>query len=86
MILAAITGFAIYHGKIFYLIQAPGPFNWVNTLLGSESYTRIAHILIMWCFIIFLVIHVYLSVMNSLVKGDESFTSIFTGNKLPVDH
>jgi len=24
--------------------------------------------------------------MNSLVKRDKSFTSIFTGFKLPVDH
>jgi len=86
MILATISGFAIYHGKIFLLIQAPGPFNWLNTLIGGESYMRLAHILIMWCFIIFLVIHVYLSIMNSLVKRDESFTSIFTGYKLPVDH
>jgi Ni/Fe-hydrogenase 1 B-type cytochrome subunit len=86
MVLAAITGFAIYHGKIFLLIQAPGPFAWVNHLLGSESYTRLAHILIMWCFIVFFFIHVYLSIMNSLVKRDESFTSIFTGFKQPVDH
>ncbi len=86
VILAAITGFAIYHGKIFLLIQAPGPFAWVNTLLGSESYTRLAHIFIMWCFIVFMIIHVYLSWMNSAVKKDNSFTSIFTGYKLPVDH
>ena len=86
MILAAISGFAIYHGKIFLLIQAPGPFGWLNHLVGGESYMRLIHIGIMWCFIVFMVIHVYLCIMNSLVKGDESFTSIFTGYKLPVDH
>jgi Ni/Fe-hydrogenase 1 B-type cytochrome subunit len=86
MILAAISGFAIYHGKIFLLIQAPGPFAWLNHLVGGESYMRLIHIGIMWCFIVFMVIHVYLCIMNSLVKGDESFTSIFTGYKLPVDH
>ena len=86
MVLAALTGFAIYHGKIFLMVDSQAAFGWVNHLMGSESYTRIAHILIMWCFIVFLFIHVYLSVMNSLVKRDESFTSIFTGNKLPVDH
>ena len=86
VILAAVTGFAIYHGKIFLLIDSQAAFGWVNHLLGSESYTRIVHILIMWCFIVFLVIHVYLSWMNSAVKGDKSFTSIFTGYKLPVDH
>ena len=86
MVLAAVTGFAIYHGKIFLLIDSQATFGWVNHMLGSESYTRIAHILIMWCFIVFMVIHVYLSWMNSAVKKDNSFTSIFTGYKLPVDH
>ena len=86
IVLAAITGFAIYHGKIFLVISSQGAFGWVNHLLGSESYTRLVHIGLMWCFIVFMVIHVYLCVMNSLVKRDESFTSIFTGYKLPVDH
>ena len=86
MVLAAVTGFAIYHGKIFLFVDAQATFGWVNHLMGSESYTRIAHILIMWCFIVFMIIHVYLSWMNSAVKRDESFTSIFTGYKLPVDH
>lgn len=86
VVLSAVTGFAIYHGKIFLLIDSQAAFGWVNHLMGSESYTRIAHILIMWCFIVFLFIHVYLSWMNSAVKRDESFTSIFTGYKKPVDH
>lgn len=86
VLLSAVTGFAIYHGNIFLLVDSQAAFGWVNHLMGSESYTRIAHILIMWCFIVFLVIHVYLSWMNSAVKRDESFTSIFTGYKLPVDH
>ncbi len=86
IVLAAVTGFAIYHGKIFLFINSQAAFGWVNHLLGGESYTRVAHILIMWCFIVFMIIHVYLSWMNSAVKKDESFTSIFTGYKLPVDH
>jgi Ni/Fe-hydrogenase 1 B-type cytochrome subunit len=86
MVLAAVTGFAIYHGKILLIIDSQAAFGWVNHLLGGESYTRVAHILIMWCFIVFMIIHVYLSWMNSAVKKDKSFTSIFTGYKLPVDH
>lgn len=86
IILAAITGFAIYHGKILLLIDSQAAFGWLNHLVGGESYMRLIHIGIMWCFIVFMVIHVYLCVMNSLVKRDESFTSIFTGYKLPVDH
>ena len=86
IILAAITGFAIYHGKILLLINSQAAFGWLNHLVGGESYMRLIHIGFMWCFIVFMVIHVYLCVMNSLVKRDESFTSIFTGYKLPVDH
>jgi Ni/Fe-hydrogenase 1 B-type cytochrome subunit len=86
MVLAAVTGFAIYHGNILLVIDSQAAFGWVNHLLGGESYTRIAHILIMWCFIVFMVIHVYLSWMNSAVKKDNSFTSIFTGYKLHSDH
>jgi Ni/Fe-hydrogenase 1 B-type cytochrome subunit len=86
MVLAAVTGFAIYHGNILLVIDSQAAFGWVNHLLGGESYTRVAHILIMWCFIVFMIIHVYLSWMNSAVKKDNSFTSIFTGYKLHVDH
>ena len=39
--------------------RAPDSFRWVNSLLGGESYTRIWHILSMWFFIIFVLIHVY---------------------------
>jgi Ni,Fe-hydrogenase I cytochrome b subunit len=86
MVLAAVTGFAIYHGNILLVIDSQAAFGWVNVLLGGESITRIIHILIMWCFIVFMIIHVYLSWMNSAVKKDNSFTSIFTGYKLHVDH
>jgi Ni/Fe-hydrogenase 1 B-type cytochrome subunit len=86
IILAAISGFAIYHGKILLLIDSQAAFGWLNHFVGGESYMRLIHIGFMWCFIVFMVIHVYLCVMNSLVKRDESFTSIFTGYKLPVDH
>ena len=86
VVLSAVTGFAIYHGKILMFIDSQAAFGWVNHLLGGEAITRILHVLIMWCFIIFMIIHVYLSWMNSAVKRDESFTSIFTGYKLPVDH
>jgi len=86
MVLAAISGFAIYHGKILLLIDSQAAFGWLNHLVGGESYMRLIHIGIMWCFIVFMVIHVYLSWMNSAVKKDNSFTSIFTGYKLHVDH
>jgi Ni/Fe-hydrogenase 1 B-type cytochrome subunit len=82
IVFEALTGLALYHGKAFGFIPAPDAFRWVSSMLGGESYTRIWHILVMWFFIIFVVIHVYMSAMISAVNKDKTFTSIFTGFKL----
>jgi len=82
IIFSALTGFAIYHGNVFGIIPAETGFRWVITLLGGESYTRMWHIITMWYFIIFMVIHVYMSIMINFVNKDGTFMSIFTGYKL----
>jgi Ni/Fe-hydrogenase 1 B-type cytochrome subunit len=81
IIFTAITGAAMYHGRPF-LIFPMESFRWVNNLLGGESYTRIWHILAMWYFIIFLLIHVYLAITISMINKDRTLSSIFTGYKL----
>lgn len=82
IIFTALTGGALYHGRPFLILRAPGSFQWVSSLLGGESYTRIWHILAMWFFIIFLLIHVYMSIMITMINKDKTFFSIFTGYKL----
>lgn len=82
IIFTALTGAAIYHGRLFGVILAPASFQWVSSLLGGESYTRIWHILAMWFFIIFMMIHVYMSLMINMINKDGTFWSIFTGYKL----
>jgi Ni/Fe-hydrogenase 1 B-type cytochrome subunit len=82
IIFTALTGGAIYHGRVFLVLTAPDSFRWVSNLLGGESYTRIWHILAMWFFIIFMLIHVYMSIMISMINKDKTFSSIFTGYKL----
>ena len=82
IIFTALTGGALYHGKFLMIVPAPGAFRWVSSLLGGESYTRIWHILAMWYFIVFLLIHVYLAISITLVNKDRTLTSIFTGYKL----
>ncbi len=77
----ALTGAAIYHGRPFAVFPE-GSFRWVNLLLGGESYTRIWHILFMWYFIVFVLIHMYLAVSITLINKDKTLTSIFTGYKL----
>ena len=82
IIFTGLTGGAIYHGNLFGFITCPDSFRWVNAMLGGESYTRIWHILTMWYFIIFVLVHMYMAIMISMVNKDKSFTSIFTGYKL----
>ena len=82
IIFTAITGAALYKGMAFGLINTTESFRWVNAMLGGESYTRIWHYLSMWIFIIFVAIHVYMSILASAVNKDKTFTSIFTGYKL----
>ncbi len=77
-----LTGGALYHGNLFWIIKSPDSFQWVNSLLGGESSTRLWHVLLMWYFIIFVLVHMYLALSISLINRDRTFTSIFTGYKL----
>ncbi len=81
IIFTAFTGAAVYHGRLF-LVFPMDSFRWVSRLLGGESYTRLWHILAMWYFIVFVLIHMYLAISISVINKDRTFTSIFTGYKL----
>ena len=82
IVFTALTGAAIYHGNLFGIIPCPDSFRWVSRMLGGESITRIMHILAMWVFIVFAVIHMYMAFMIGWVNKDRTFTSIFTGYKV----
>jgi Ni/Fe-hydrogenase 1 B-type cytochrome subunit len=82
IIFTALTGAALYHGKLFWILSCPDSFRWVSSMLGGESYTRIWHILAMWYFIVFVLIHMYLALSITMINKDRTFTSIFTGYKL----
>ena len=82
IVVAALTGGALYQGNIFGFIQAPDSFLWVTALLGGDPATRSVHILSMWFFIVFVLIHVYMSIMTTMVNKDKTLTSILTGYKL----
>jgi Ni/Fe-hydrogenase 1 B-type cytochrome subunit len=77
----ALTGFALYRGRVFGILPAPDSFMWVNALLGGESYTRIWHYLAMWVFLITVAIHVYMAAITAWTNRDHTFRSIFTGYK-----
>ncbi len=86
IVIMALTGCALYHGRLFNLIACPDSFGWVNTAMGGEPNTRLLHLAITWFFIIFTLIHVYMSLMISMVNKDRSMTSIITGYKLKTRH
>ncbi len=77
ILVQAATGFALYSG-------APvlhDAFNWINRLLGGEAYTRTLHYVVTWIFVVFIPIHVYLGILQTVEKKDSAFFSIFTGYK-----
>jgi len=77
ILLQAATGFAIYGGAPFL----HNLFNWINSLLGGETYTRVAHYIITWIFVIFIPIHIYMGILQTVERKDSTFFSIFTGYK-----
>lgn len=85
IVFMALTGFALYRGSVFGFIQAPEAFEWVNTLLGGRSFTRVWHFLGMWVFLITIAVHVYMAAIMGWVQQDHTFRSIFTGYKLRTD-
>lgn len=84
IVFMALTGFALYHGTVFGLIKGPDAFEWVDTLLGGRSYTRVWHFLGMWLFLITIANHVYMAVSGAWIQRDHGFRSMFTGYKLKV--
>jgi Ni/Fe-hydrogenase 1 B-type cytochrome subunit len=86
IVIMTLTGCALYHGRLFSLVQCPDNFLWVNTMLGGEPNTRLLHLAVTWFFLIFTIIHVYMSLMISAVNHDRSMTSIITGYKLKTHH
>lgn len=67
----------------FYLRLPESGFwqNWGVTLFGTQQYARYLHHLLMWYFLIFALIHIYLTIWNDLKNPDGIISSIFTGYK-----
>lgn len=73
----------------FYLLFEPSShtflgqlFAWVPKVFGGDSFeVRSWHHIVMWFFIIFVVIHVYMSARDSIMGKNKTLTSIFTGYK-----
>ena len=74
-----VTGLALYAlyepRHWFYRWFMP-----LNDLIGIP-YVRLVHLIGMWCFIIFAMIHVYLSILSGNVDRDGTISSMFSGGR-----
>lgn len=74
-----ITGFALYGEGLGLGSWADTWFGWAIPLLGGSQETRMLHILGMWLFIVFAIIHIYMAVRADIMGSKSSVSSIISG-------
>jgi Ni/Fe-hydrogenase 1 B-type cytochrome subunit len=78
-----VTGFAL-HGEALGLGSwADSWFGWVIPLLGGSQSTRMWHLLGMWLFIVFSIIHIYMAWRAEFMGPQSSVKTIINGWRTP---
>jgi Ni/Fe-hydrogenase b-type cytochrome subunit len=80
-----LTGFALYGqanpGGFFHVTTG-----WVTGLLGGLQYVRLTHHLLTWFFLIFIPIHIYLTLRVDVLENTGTVSSMVSGGRfLPRD-
>lgn len=97
-VLAQLTYFFImWVGSVFMILTglalqgeiAPGGFqerwfSWLIPLWGQSYTLRMAHHLIAWAFIVFIIVHLYLVIRQELLDDDGTVSSIISGYKFVI--
>ena len=78
-IFQVVTGFALYAPMSDAWL--PQLFAWVVPAMGGDGNVRIWHHLVTWFFIVFSLIHVYLSVFHEVVEAEGEISSMVSGSK-----
>ncbi|HSH76578.1 MAG TPA: Ni/Fe-hydrogenase, b-type cytochrome subunit [Longimicrobiales bacterium] len=77
-LLQVTTGFYLYGlsdtGGFFFAV-----FGWVGPLLGGAQIVRFLHHVLTWLWLVFIPIHVYLTVRSDVLHRESRITSIVTG-------
>lgn len=73
------TGFALYAPMSDFWL--PHAFAWVTALMGGDASVRLWHHAATWLFIVFTLIHIYLSVFHDVVEGRGEISSMVSGVK-----
>jgi len=74
-----VTGFGLYAPMSESWF--PQLFAWVVPLMGGDGNVRLWHHLAAWFFIVFALVHVYLSVFHDAVEGEGEISSMIGGVK-----
>lgn len=79
-IIQVVTGFFLYG------LSNPGgfffeAFGWVGTLLGGNQVVRFVHHVVTWLWLMFIPVHVYLSVRSDVLHRESTISSIVSGNR-----
>ena len=85
----AATIFQVVTGFGLYAAMSASPvahaFAWIVPLMGGDMAVRQWHHLATWFFVVFSVVHIYLSVYHDYVEGHGEISSIVSGAKF-VEH
>lgn len=80
-IVMIFTGYYLYFEPQFES-KLGGFFSHFGVIFGGDSFTvRSVHHLVAWCFVIFIVIHVYMAFRDDWLTRNGAISSIFTGYK-----
>lgn len=82
----ALTLFMVVTGFSLYGLHNPGGFfyewfGWVGRLLGGAQGVRFWHHVLTWAFLIFIPLHIYLSLRSDVMEKAGTMSSIFSGGK-----
>lgn len=73
------TGFALYGEGLGLGSWADSWFGWVFVWLGDAQNVRMWHLLGMWLFIVFSILHIYMAVRADIMTRQSSVSSILNG-------
>ena len=74
-----VTGFALYGEGLGLGSWADSWFGWVFIWLGDAQNVRMWHILGMWLFIVFSILHIYMAIRADIMTRQSSVSTILSG-------
>lgn len=82
----ALAGLQVVTGFAMYGISNPGgliysAFGWVGPLFGGWQIVRFVHHVATWLFIVFIPLHVYLTIRADVVHRESRVSSIISGRR-----